>query len=350
MNHPANPRRQTSLKLPANEPHGRLLPLAQSSISRRAAILIGTTALCGNGSVEAQESTETVADDRLEFLSPEKQRWQVGVKVLTAGSMCEEIFVTFPVPTTWPEQTVEVVDKDLSRYVNRWETRDLIGGAQQVLLRMVNVPANTQSDALFTFEVTKSRIQRVGETEDLVIPEKLEREQRIFLGSSPYIDPRHGKIRKIASELETNPDQTPWQQVEQIYDWVRDHVEYREGEIKSAVEALDDGYGDCEELTSLFVALCRNKRIPARMVWIPGHCYPEFMLHDAAGSAHWFPCQAAGTRQFGEMDEYKPILQKGDRFKVPEHKTVQRYVAEFCKVKSRSKPDVTFVRELSDSE
>ncbi|QDS89911.1 Transglutaminase-like superfamily protein [Rosistilla ulvae] len=317
-------------------------------ITRRSALALGTAMLCG--SVAAQETSATAVEDRLEFLSPEKQLWQVGVKVMSAGSICEEIYATFPVPTNWPEQSVQVVDQNLSRYVDRWDTRDLLGGAKQVMVRMVNVPPNTASDALFTFEVTKSRIKGVGETNDLVVPEKLEREERIFLGSSPYIDPRHGKIRKIANELQATPEQTPWQQVEQIYDWVRDHVEYREGDIKSAVEALDDGHGDCEELTSLFVALCRAKRIPARMVWIPGHCYPEFMLHDAAGAPHWFPCQAAGTRQFGEMDEYKPILQKGDRFKVPEQKTVQRYVAEFCKVKARFKPDVTFVRELTDSE
>ncbi|MEZ6092430.1 MAG: transglutaminase-like domain-containing protein [Pirellulaceae bacterium] len=295
-------------------------------------------------------------ETRLRFEAPEKQLWTVGVKVLTSSSACEEVYATFPVPTQWPEQSVQLIDQDVSRYVDRWDTRDLFGGAKQVQVRMVNIPAGTESNCLFTFEVTKSRIKNSGETADLVVPDKLEREDRVFLGSSPYIDPRHGKIRKIAAELEEvaaadgDTTRSAWRQVEQIYDWVREHVEYREGSIKSAVEAYEDGFGDCEELTSLFVAVCRAQKIPARMVWIPGHCYPEFMLQDAAGSLHWFPCQAAGTRQFGEMDEYKPILQKGDRFKVPEKKTLQRYVAEFCKVKARTRPDVTFVRELADVE
>ncbi|QDV57870.1 transglutaminase-like domain-containing protein [Rosistilla oblonga] len=343
-----DPRRQSDARRSMARDDRRSFPIAPLSITRRTMLLSG--AACCASPLLAQESSSPVADTRLEYVGPEKQLWQVGVKVMTAGSSCEEIFATFPVPTDWPEQTVQLVDQQISRYVDRWDTRDLFGGAKQVRVRMVNVPANTASDALFTFEVTKTRIQGVGETSDLVVPQKVEREERVFLGSSPYIDPRHGKIRKIAAEFESTPDQTPWQQVEQIYDWVREHVEYREGDIKSAVEALDDGHGDCEELTSLFVALCRAKKIPARMVWIPGHCYPEFMLHDPEGVPHWFPCQAAGTRQFGEMDEYKPILQKGDRFKVPEQKALQRYVAEFCKVKARSKPDVTFVRELTDSE
>ena len=52
-------------------------------------------------------------------------------------------------------------------------------------------------------------------------------------------------------------------------------------------------------------------------VWVPGHCYPEFYLEDAEGRGHWIPCQAAGTRAFGSMPEHRPILQKGDNFRVP---------------------------------
>ena len=83
--------------------------------------------------------------------------------------------------------------------------------------------------------------------------------------------------------------------------------------------ALKDKTGDCEELTSLFIALCRASDIPARTVWVPGHCYPEFYLEDDEGKGHWFPCQAAGSRAFGGIPEQKPILQKGDNFSVPEN-------------------------------
>ena len=99
----------------------------------------------------------------------------------------------------------------------------------------------------------------------------------------------------------------------------------------SATPLLD---GDCEELTSLFVAMCRANGIPARSVWIPGHCYPEFYLEDDEGAGHWIPCQAAGTRAFGSMPDYRLVLQKGDNFKVPEHRKTQRYMAEFLRVKS----------------
>ena len=49
------------------------------------------------------------------------------------------------------------------------------------------------------------------------------------------------------------------------------------------------------------------------------------------------------------MFDKRLILQKGDKFKVPEKKADQRYVAEFLSAKSvrgSGGPQVTFVREL----
>jgi hypothetical protein len=46
----------------------------------------------------------------------------------------------------------------------------------------------------------------------------------------------------------------------------------------------------------------------------------------ADGRGQWFPCQAAGDYQFGSMVEARPILQKGDRFRLPGHSKPQRYV------------------------
>jgi hypothetical protein len=108
-------------------------------------------------------------------------------------------------------------------------------------------------------------------------------------------------------------------------------VEYRTSDLKGAYAALKDGFGDCEELTSLFIALCRVNKIPARTVWVQGHCFAEFYLETPAGEGYWMPCQIAGESAFPEMPDFRPILQKGDSFKVPEEKEPQRYVHEILK-------------------
>ena len=52
--------------------------------------------------------------------------------------------------------------------------------------------------------------------------------------------------------------------------------------------------------------------VPARTVWVPGTCYPEFYLLDDDGKGHWFPCEMTENRSFGGTSETRPILQKGD--------------------------------------
>jgi phage/plasmid primase-like uncharacterized protein len=82
-------------------------------------------------------------------------------------------------------------------------------------------------------------------------------------------------------------------------------------------------------------------------VWVPDHCYPEFYLQDSQGKGTWFPCQIAGDGHiFGSMDEERPILQKGDNFKVPEEKGPQRYVKQsFKATNAEGNPEVRFVLE-----
>lgn len=287
----------------------------------------------------------------LTYDAPQTQTWRVGLTLDSGRSNYANVMATFPIFTEWPEQSVRLVDQQVSPLVQQWAPRELLGTARQVKLFARQVPAGSNFELILTFEVERSRI--VGPTEQqtagLRIPTRIDRKLRPAMGSSPYIDTGDARIKAAAREIGELNAENDWQRVEQIYDWVREHVEYSEGKIKSAAEALRDGKGDCEELTSLFIALCRIHRIPARVVWIPGHCYPEFYLEDAEGNGTWFPCQAAGTRQFGRMDEYRPVIHKGDRFKVPEQTAPQRYVSEFftCnKLPGAIDPDPVFVREI----
>jgi hypothetical protein len=165
---------------------------------------------------------------------------------------------------------------------------------------------------------------------------------------SPKIESRDPRIRALAKEIGADKENA-WDRVEAIYDWVRAKVKYKTGDLKGAVAALKDGTGDCEELTSLFIAICRAAGIPARTVWVPGHCYPEFYLEDKEGKGHWFPCQAAGTRAFGGIPENRPILQKGDCFHPPWNRRIQqRYMAEYLSgtpSPGGGQPKVTFIRD-----
>ena len=278
--------------------------------------------------------------------APVTKKYQCGVRITAGAGPCKSIVVTIPVPIDWPEQQVQVLNEDISPTVTRVDYRPLGKGVRQMVVEIPLLPARQEAHALVTFEVTKHTLLAPAETTEFEIPKKLPKDMSIYLGTSPLIESRHTKIVSLAKELVADKENA-WAKVEALYDWVRENVKYENGELKGAIRALNDKTGDCEELTSLFIALCRTQKIPARTVWVPGHCYPEFYLNDAEGNGYWFPCQAAGSRAFGGIPEERPILQKGDNFKDPDRSRERfRYVSENLRAKPEGgPPKVKFIRE-----
>ena len=275
--------------------------------------------------------------------------WRTGMIVKATGGACRGITGYAPVPTDWPEQQVTILEEEVSPEA-KISYKMIDGGVKIMNVRIPMLASGKEAKALVTVEIRRSTMLPPENTDRYVLPDekKLPREIRLYLAPSPMIESRSPKIRKLAKEIGVDEKQA-WKKVEAIYDWVRDNVKYQNGPLKGALAALKDGTGDCEELTSLFIAICRAAGIPARTVWVPGHCYPEFYLSDESGKGHWFPCQAAGTREFGGITETRPVLQKGDNFRPPKKgRERQRYMAEYLTgtpTRGGGKPQVRFIRE-----
>jgi hypothetical protein len=149
---------------------------------------------------------------------------------------------------------------------------------------------------------------------------------------APGIETKDPKMIELAESLRrTSEDSGPWETIRSFWSWTRDNVKFENGDFKGALYAIEHRCGDCEEMSALFVGLCRLSNIPARTVWVEGHDYPEFYLMDPQGRGHWIPAQVLGPPWFGEITEYRPIFQKGDRFYDPLQKTFVRYVPQTVK-------------------
>jgi hypothetical protein len=274
------------------------------------------------------------------------QRWVAGVIVRATGGSCTGIRAYIPIPTDWPEQDVTTLEEDISPGV-KVSYRMVEGGVRQMVVEIPFLAAGEEAKALITTETRRRVILPPPDTSVFVLPErrKLPRDVLPFLAVSPGIEVTNSKIQSLSKQL-LSAEGTAWEKVERIYDWVRDNIKYQEGPFKGALAALSDGTGDCEEMTSLFIALCRAGGIPARTVWIPGHAYAEFYLMDKEGKGYWFPCQLAGSRAFGEMNEARPVLQKGDNFRSSSNpRDRKRYLAEEL-TGTGGRPQVEFVRRL----
>jgi len=292
---------------------------------------------------------ESAGDKGPKLGSEITERIRIGVIVTASGGPLLRVVATAPVPTDWPEQRVKIVQEDVSAAVHSVTYRNIRGGGglKQMVVEIPQLSAGQEAKALVTFEVARNTLVAPADTSLYKIPKKLDRQMQITIGPSPYIESRHPKIVAAAKKA-IEGKENDWQKVEAIYDWARAHVVYKNSELKGAARALHDKEGGPDELTSLFIAMCRVHKIPARTVFVPGHCYAEFYLTDDEGQGHWFPCQPAGTRSFGAIDELRPILQKGDNFKNPENtKEHQRYVTEYFTAAGRGeKPSVKFVSEM----
>ena len=292
-----------------------------------------------------RSSSDDPSGSRLKLGEQTTSQWRFGVVVKAPGTV-SGIVATMAVPSDFPEQKVKTVKEELSPQVKKVSYRDL-GGEKQMVVSIPRLAAGEEASAIVTFEITKSEIEKPDDVGGLSSPAKPSRDLTKYLAPSPYIESTDPKIKQLATTIIKDKSEA-WEKVEAIFDYVQANVKYEfSTEIHPAIDALKAGKGDCEELTSLFIAFCRANKIPARAVWVPDHCYPEFYLQDSQGRGTWFPCQAAGDGHiFGWMDEERPILQKGDNFKVPEEKGPQRYVKQFFKAASAdANPEVRFVLE-----
>ncbi|MEN6451032.1 MAG: transglutaminase family protein [Thermoguttaceae bacterium] len=274
----------------------------------------------------------------------EVTRWQIGIMVKAGTGPCRGGNGCISVPMDWPEQEVNVVTEEVSPEIKVHYSK-LDAGVKVMNLKLTQLAAGHEAKALVTFEIRRTSALPPDNTDiyELPDPKKLPAELRQYLNPSKKIECRDSRIRDLAKKVGVN-EKKAWKHVEAIYDWVREKVKYKPGALKGALAALHDGTGDCEEITSLFIAICRAADIPARSVWVPGHCYAEFYLVDDKGEGHWFPCQSAGAREFGGISELRPIWQKGDNVYSPIKKERQRYLDFDMTIGGNVRPEVRATR------
>ena len=268
--------------------------------------------------VSAEAQFKTGGEPAGAKLGPaEVSRWRLGVMVKASGGACRGLTGYVAVPTEWPEQEVKVVSEEISPEV-RLHYETLEHAVKIMSFKIAQVAAGQEVKAIVTFEVRRSAILPPENTDKYVQadPKKLPRELRPFLLPSPRIESRDAKIREVARKVGVDKEKA-WDHVQAIYEWVWEHIKDKDCPAKSAVAALRDGTGNCEERSSLFIAICRAAEIPARTVWVPGHCYSEFYLEDDKGKGHWFPVNRAAPGSSAALPTCGRFSRRGTTFGLP---------------------------------
>ena len=296
-----------------------------------------------HGRVQIESKEIDAIDGGISFGPPTITNWRVAMVLASGNKQLPNVFCRIPVPVQWPEQKVSVYEENIPPEISDVGWEDL-GNIRMMTFRLKGVPAGSQVVATVTFTVETSQILAPKNTSIFRVPDKRSRETKLYLGESPEIGLRNTKLKKQAKLLFDN-SQSDWKKVEAIFDWVRESIEERAGKSKGSIETFKDKFGTGEDRVSLFVAMCRLNKVPARMVFIDGSQYAEFYLVDDKKKGHWFPAQVSGIREFGSIGEPRVILQKGDRYKVPGKKKKLKFVPAAGTSKGVRPPILKFARE-----
>lgn len=120
------------------------------------------------------------------------------------------------------------------------------------------------------------------------------------------------RLRELASRL-TEGENNPYLKAQRIFRWIDAHFPWASAREYSTIDnipeyVLDNGHGDCGQVTLLFVTLCR-------ICGIPAHFQSGFMMHPNAWNLHdwaevyfegvgWVPVdQSFGIPTFAENQD-----------------------------------------------
>jgi hypothetical protein len=260
---------------------------------------------------------------------------RMGLEVIAQNGPCGRLTCSFPLPMDWPEQKILTERQEATKNVSRVRIVTIDDGVRQAKFHVAPMRRGESAQLVFELKIARAALRTPEDPALLALAATKDRELRRFLGPSPFIETGHRDVKRAADALQLPNDKPAWQQVQAIRDFMEAKIKYSGVKaLKGARRALADGDGDCEERTSVFVALCRLKGIPARSVWIPQHAYAEFYLETPAGKGFWYPCESVGGT-FGEMGADFVILQKGDSFLDPVKGKRQRYITETAKGNAR---------------
>ncbi|MGI9517217.1 MAG: transglutaminase-like domain-containing protein [Pirellulaceae bacterium] len=278
-----------------------------------------------------------------------KRIWRVGANIQAPARPVSRLLVTFPIPTDWPEQHVNLYQEEVPPEVGRADFR-VSDGVKQMVATIPRIDPGERVEIHVLMEITVRPVAYPERTDHLVIPARPPRDVRLYLNPSPLINHRDRSVRNQVKEIVEGID-SPWEQVKAIYDWVTLEIEpNKESEVIGAERAIRDLAGNPEDMANVFIALCRANKVPARMVWADNGEYAEFYLQDDTGEGIWFPAVLEGKPEFGKMTNPRIIIQKGDNIRVPEQNQRQRFVVEHVRGSGGgARPRVRFIRDVLPS-
>ncbi len=277
------------------------------------------------------------------YLEPRPFSLKVGIELEGLGG-ATNVMATTPVPIACPEQKIDQERVE----VQGCEAKivELAPTARELLLVAPPMVKGQRVAAYAHLKLTLYKQYHGYSIEQFPAEQKTPADvAKQYLGNSPGIETRNREIRDLQEQI-AQEIKHPWDKARAFASWIPRNIRPKMGSYLGPVKALEMKLGDCEDMSALFVALCRAADIPARLVWVPNHNWSEFYLTDQQGQGHWVPAHTACYFWWGWTGVHELVIQKGDRIWVPERRKHYRLQEDWLQWMGR-KPRARYVAELT---
>ncbi|HEX3725739.1 MAG TPA: transglutaminase-like domain-containing protein, partial [Pirellulales bacterium] len=206
-------------------------------------------------------------DPALELADPRTYRLKVTIRIQAVEAPVKNVVATGPIPMDWPEQSVRLLSQKISPQARVSESV-LKGQAAILRFQVAQIPQGGSAFVERLYEITRYRTKFGMPGDDLKVPRGVPAELKDQVtGVPPGMEIKHSKMINLAESLrKSSEDSGPWDTIKTIWSWTRDNIKFQNGDFRGALYAIENRTGDCEEMSALFVGLCRLSGIPARTV------------------------------------------------------------------------------------
>jgi len=129
-----------------------------------------------------------------------------------------------------------------------------------------------------------------------------------------YIDPNNVDIKSTAQDILGQTDSNnSFILAKELFIWLKQNTDYQKhitnNEVQPTSETMQFGTGDCDDLSFLYISLCRSLGIPARfirgylveetegVVSAVAHAWTEVFVGGNIGNQGWIPVECAGSSE-----------------------------------------------------
>lgn len=234
------------------------------------------------------------------------------------------------------------------------------------------VSAQIKTNDFFINDLSGSTAMSINEIEN-IFPDLIEAYCQLHGNNEiPYISPFDVYIQQISQSVKENANtENSLIIAKELFIWLKNNTQYKthplQKEAQSALLTLQVKQGDCDDLSFLYISLCRAVGIPARFIrgylldsesesiLAVDHMWVEVFVGGNTGKEGWIPVECAGTgdlkgevhQNFGMEDVFhlrlfiddgsnESIAISSSHISVHYEQTMTINITDFCQISNYS--------------